>query len=312
MLKRFKMKRLIIVYNPRSSHYAQVQKEVLAKARALKGWAIGKFEVADTNVDDNARRLSRVFQDNDLVISAGGDGTATIAINGIMLSKAQNVRIGVLGLGNFNDTSRTFGNLKFDDIIKYESEAKEVWPLECSINKEHWRYGMCYFTIGMFAEACAVFDHPKTRKALQSGKKRTVFSLAVLVRWWLKQRKKHGLPKFMLGNSSDEFVACHKVSDYMAVNGKTVARMMRGGKFFTQKESFISYNGQLTKFFKLCWMMFRSIFRRVPGTESDYDCLVFAKPAKMMFQAEGEYAKLEGVEIVEINKAKKPLLAVMK
>ncbi len=304
------MKRLVIIYNPRSSHYGRVQRDVLAPARKLKGWMIGKFEIADTDVDDNAHRLARVFRDDDLVIAAGGDGTATIAINGIMLSSAKNVRIGVLGLGNFNDTARSFGNLKFDEIIK--GDAREVWPLECKINRTHWRYGMCYFTIGMFAEACAIFDHPKTRKALQSGRKRTYFSLGLLVRWWLKQHRKQWLPRFVLGNSSEEFVECAGASDYMAVNGKTVAKMMRGGKFYLQNESFMSFNGKMSKFWRLFAMMIRSVLKRIPGTESDYDCLVFPKPAKIMMQAEGEYKKLEGVELVEIAKAKKPLLAVMK
>lgn len=304
------MKRLIIVYNPRSSHYSRVDHEVLSKARKLKGWMVGKFEVADTDVDDNSHRLAKVFRDDDLVIAAGGDGTATIAINGIMLSDAKNVRIGVLGFGNFNDTARSFGDVKFEDIIK--GDAKEVWPLECKINREHWRYGMCYFTVGMFAEACAVFDHPKTRKALRSGRKRTIFSLGVLVQWWLRQRRKKWLPRFVLGNSSDEFIECEGASDYMAVNGKTVAKIMRGGKYYLQKDSFLSYNGRMNKFFRLAWMMVRSFFRHIPGTESDYDCLVFPKPAKIMMQAEGEYKKLENVAMVEISKSKKPLLAVMK
>ncbi len=304
------MKRLIIVYNPRSSHYGRVEREVLSKARKLKGWMIAKFAVADTDVDDNSHRLARIFRDDDLVIAAGGDGTATIAINGIMLSNAKNVRIGVLGFGNFNDTARSFGDLKFEDIIK--GEAKMVWPLECKINRTHWRYGMCYFTIGMFAEACAVFDHPKTRKALRSGRKRTIFSLGVLAQWWLRQRRKKWLPRFALGNSSDEFVECVGVSDYMAVNGRTVAKIMRGGKYYFQKESFLSYNGKMNQFFHLAWMMLRSLFCRIPGTESDYDCLVFRRPAKIMMQAEGEYKRLENVSMVEISKSKKALLAVMK
>ena len=96
------MKRLFIVYNPRSSHYAQVKKDIIEKLKGLKGVMIGKFEVAPTNVDDNAKRLAKVLSSGDLVIAAGGDGTANIAVNGIMLSRAQNVKFGVIGYGNFN------------------------------------------------------------------------------------------------------------------------------------------------------------------------------------------------------------------
>ena len=161
-------------------------------------------------------------------------------------------------------------------------------------------------------EACAVFEEPKTRKKLQKGNKRTMFSLKVLVKWWLRQRRKHQLPNFALGGASGEYIECKHKSDYMAVNSKTVAKMMKGGKYYLSKDGFLSYNGQMTKFFRLCLMMSKSILRRIPGTESDYDCLVFPKPAKMMVQAEGEYHKFADVEIVEISKAEKPLLAIVK
>ena len=305
------MKRLILVYNRRSSNFWRVEKEVLTKVRNLKGWAVGKFEVADTNVDDNSARLAKILSDGDLVMAAGGDATATIAINGIMSSKAQKVRVGVLAYGNFNDTARCFGDLKFEEILK--GDTQEVWPLECSVNRTHWRYGMCYFTVGMFAEACAVFDHPKTRKHLQKKrKKHMTFSLAVLAQWWVRQRRRKFLPSFTLGNSSEEFVDSKGASDYMAVNGISVAKMMKGGKWFLQDGYFLSTTGVLTKFFRLVGFMLRSIFRRIPGVESDYDQIIFKRPAKVMLQAEGEYMKLNDVELIEVRKAKKPILAIMK
>lgn len=305
------MKRLILVYNPRSSHYLHVKEGVIDKLRGLKGWMLGKFEVADTDVDDNAHRLARILMDDDLVIAAGGDGTANIAINGIMLSNRENVRIGVLGYGNFNDTARTFGKLSLEEILT--EKAQEVWPLECKINEKHWRYGMCYFTIGMFAEACAVFDHPKTRKALQKGKKRIFFSLSVLVHWWLKQHRKHRfMPEFSLGDKNGDFLPSNKASDYMAINGKSVAKMMRGGNYYLSKEDFLSCTGRMNRFWHLAGMMLRSVFKRIPGKESAYDCLVFRRPSKMMFQAEGEYKMIGDVSKVEIQKSKKPLLAIIK
>ena len=304
------MKRLILVYNPRSSHYTKVKRDVITKLQGLSGWMIGKFEVADTDVDDNAGRLAKILLDNDLVISAGGDGTANIAMNGVMLSGRKDVKLGVLGYGNFNDMARSFGKPKLQDIL--EGKPEKVWPLECSINGKHWRYGMCYFTIGMFAEACGVFDHPKTRRALRKGNKRTVFSLGVLIQWWMRQHRKQFMPEFELGGGTGEYVPSNKASDYMAVNGKTVAKIMRGGKYFLQKDGFLSAMGKMNKFWPLFAMMTRSVFHRVPGIESDYDELVFRKPSRMMFQAEGEYKMISGVEKVEIRKATAPLLVIMK
>ena len=158
-----------------------------------------------------------------------------------------------------------------------------------------------------------MFDHPKTRKALQKGKKSMFFSLSVLVRWWLKQRKRHRfMPEFSLGDLNGNFVTSKGASDYMAINGKTVAKMMRGGKYSEQKDCFLSATGVMTKFWPLAIMMLRSILKRIPGEESNYDCLIFRRPAKMMFQAEGEYKMIENVSMVEVRKSEKPLLAIMK
>lgn len=305
------MKRLFIVYNPRSSHYSSVKKDIIDRLHDLKGVLIGKFEVAPTNVDENAKRLAKILTSGDLVIAAGGDGTANIAINGIMLSKAQNVKFGVIGYGNFNDVARTFGSLKLEDILK--GKVKRVYPLECKINGKHWRFGMCYFTLGMFAEACAVFDAPKTRKTLRKGGRKTIFSLFTLVKWWLKNHRRKFLPeKFHLGDSSEEFMECQKVSDYMAVNGRSVAKIMKGSDWYLNDAAFLSMTGQMTKFRKLVPMMMKSVFKRIPGVESDYDCIVFPKATKVMIQAEGEYKMISGVRTVEIAKVGKPLLVVSK
>ena len=305
------MKRLFIVYNPRSSHYGQVKTDIIDRLKGLKGVMVGKFEVQPTNVDDNARRLAKVLTSGDLVIAAGGDGTANIAVNGIMLSKAQNVKFGVIGYGNFNDVARTFGSLKLDDILK--GHVKRVYPLECKINGKHWRFGMCYFTLGMFAEACACFDAPKTRKTLRKGGRKTIFSLLTLAGWWFKNHRRQFLPEsFQLGDSSEEFMECKMVSDYMAVNGRTVAKIMKGSDWFLRDSAFLSMTGQMTKFRKLVPMMLKSVFKRVPGAESDYDCIVFPEATKVMIQAEGEYKMISGVRTVEISKVDKALLVVTK
>lgn len=306
------MKRLLLVFNPRSSHFWQVERDILTKVRNLKGWMVGKYEIADTDVDDNAKKLARVVMDGDVVVAAGGDGTANIAMNGILLSKAQGVKLGVMGYGNFNDMARMFGKFELEEIL--EKSGKEVWPLECKINGEHWRYAMCYFTVGMFAEACAVFDKPKVRKKLQRKHKRSnlIGSIWSLAKWWFKEHKREFLPDFSVKNSSDEMICCDKCSDYMAINSPSVARIMKGGKYYSNENYFLSNIGCMTKFFKLIPMMLRSMFRQVPGIESDYDCLILSKASKIMLQAEGEYKMIDNVKTIEIEKTAAPMMVVMK
>lgn len=305
------MKRLVIVYNSRSSHYKDVEEDVIEPSRHLRGWMVARFEVAQVGVDENAHRLAKILQDDDLVIAAGGDGTASVAINGVMLTHAENVRIGVMGYGNFNDVARSFGNMSFEEIVK--SDATEVWPLNCAVNGKHWRYAMCYVTVGMFANACAVFDEPKTRKTLRKGGKRTVYSLFALLGWWFRQhRKTVFLPDFALGDASGDTLDKSNLSDYLAINSLSVAKIMKGEKMITKRKEFLSSMGRLTRFWKMVGFMLKSVFKKVPADVTEYDSLLFEKPAELMLQAEGEYVKLDKVSKIEICKSNRPLRAVMK
>ncbi len=304
------MRRLVIVYNSRSSHYKQVEEDVIEPARHLSGWMIGKFEIAQTSPEDNARRLAKYLVDDDLVIAAGGDGTATIAINGVMMAPAKNVRIGVTGYGNFNDVARCFGNLKFDEIIN--ANAHEVWPLRCVVDGKHWRFAMCYVTVGMFADACAVFDEPKTRKVLRKGGRKIVYSLFSLATWWLKNHKRIFLQSYNLGDASGDSIDKTGTSDYMAINSPSVAKIMKGERMLANRTEFLSTTGELTRFWKMIGFMLKSVFKKIPSEKSDYDVLKFNRPANVMIQAEGEYSQLENVSKIEIRKSSKPLLAIMK
>lgn len=304
------MKRLVIVYNPRSSHFKDVEENVIEPARHLTGWMVAKYEVAKIGVDENSRRLAKILKDNDLVIAAGGDGTASVAVNGVMLSSVKNVRLGVMGYGNFNDVSRSFGDMNFEEII--QANAHEVWPLRCIVNGKHWRYAMCYVTVGMFAEACAVFDEPKTRKTLRKGGRRTVFSLLTLVKWWFREHKRVFLPSYYLSDVSGDSVDKTATSDYMAVNSLTVAKIMKGDRLFRNKKEFLSATGELTRFWKLFGFMLKAVFKRIPAETSELDILRFNCPANVMIQAEGEYAELKDVKTIEVRKSAKPLLVVMR
>ncbi|MFV0485023.1 MAG: diacylglycerol/lipid kinase family protein [Candidatus Saccharimonadales bacterium] len=301
------MKRLMLVYNPRSSRFQDVEREVIEKARHLKGWMLGKFEVTNTDVDDNAARLARVLKDGDLVIAAGGDATATIALNGIMKSGYPEIRFGVVGFGNFNDMYRSFGKLKFEQILEQKT-AKKAYPLECIIDDSHFRYGMCYFTIGMFAEACAVFDDPKVRKKLRSKRKKSVvFSILALAKWWMKHHKSEFLPEFTIENKHYK-----NKSDYVAVNAPSMAKILHGRPFFLKKQIFRSVTGNLASFCGLMRIIVPSVLHQVPGSPSKGDVFMLEKPAKVMIQAEGEYKKVSVNEKIEVKKSTRPVWVITK
>lgn len=304
--RQYIMQRIIIVYNPRSSRHALVQKEVLEKLRDLEGFLVGKYEVRPTDVDDNARQLAKILRDDDLVISAGGDGTATITLNGIILSNT-NAKLGVLGYGNFNDLARTLGAKNLQDII--DGKVAELWPLDIKINDRHWRYSACYVTMGMFAESTAVFDKKTIRKKLKSGgKSRTIYSLIQLVKWYFANWGKRFIPNFKLNNQQVR----KNVTDYLAINGRSMAKMMRGGGWFLKKSGFRSRVACFGNLFELCWFMLRSIVHRVPGSDTEVDILEFTEPAELEIQAEGEYQRLKNVRKIEVRKATRPVRVILK
>ena len=132
------MKRLLIVYNPRSSRAADVKMEVIDKARKLAGFMVGKYEIEKIGLDQNVANLAKILKDGDIVLSAGGDATGVIAVNAIIES-GRDVTLAVLPYGNFNDLARTLGTNRFKDIfdldLSFEDRKLGRTALSVSENK---------------------------------------------------------------------------------------------------------------------------------------------------------------------------------
>lgn len=318
--------KLIIVCNPRSSHYAKVQREVLAPARQLKGWLIGKYELKPTDVDDNAEQLAKLLGDDDLVVVAGGDGTAAVAVNGILRSK-KNAALAALGYGNFNDVARMLGAKPpveyggeyvggITEIAQRFEAGKivEIYPLEAKVDGKLWRYAPCYVTLGMFAESAAVLNSQPVRKKLRTGRKHLIFSLWQLAKWYFSNRKREFLPEMAIERSKDKMSIEVKLpantTDYLAINSPRVAKLMRGVKCASKPKEFRSTTARLGSFWRLVWFMLRSVVVRIPGKKTTGDVIKFEQPSTVMIHAEGEYQELTDVKKIEIKKSKKALRVV--
>ena len=299
------MKRLFVVYNPRSSRFCDVEKEVLSHLPKLKGYIIGKYEVEPTGVDKNAAKFAKLLRDGDFVISAGGDATGVISANAILNSN-KDVTLAVLPYGNFNDLARTLGTKTLDDIT---GPAQKLYPLEIRVDGKHWRYATCYVTIGMTAEAVPLFDEPKIRKSLQKGHKSSWRSYIYLVKWYFKNRhKKVFIPEFKLNGKPQP----RNTSDYAAVNGRSMCRVMKGGYDYQVPQKFRSATYRLTNFWRLFKLMAKSILVRTPGVETKGDILEFTKPSTVSLQAEGEYQTFENIKTIEVKKTNKYIKVIQK
>ena len=320
--------KLIIVYNVRSSHYQAVRREVLVPARQLKGWLVGKYELKPTDVDDNAAQLAKLLHDGDLVVAVGGDGTAAVAVNGIMLSKKK-VTFSALGYGNFNDVAQMLGTRRpveyggeyvggiLEIVANFEAgKVGTLRPMEIKVNGKHWRYAPAYLTMGMFAESTAVLNSTAVRKKLRTGKKHWLFSIVQLAKWYFRERKQDFIPVGVTKQTKRGAAEYPKVeleagvTDYLAINSSRVAKFMRGSKSVGSTDEFLSVTGRLGNFWRLAWFMLRSILVKIPGRLSSVDVLSFAQPAMVTLHAEGESEELTGVEKIEVQKSEQALQTV--
>lgn len=302
------MKKLILVYNPRSAQHELIQKEVLATTRTLLGWMVAKFEVKPLDLMENAKRLARILDDGDLVIAAGGDGAAVMTINGIIES-GKRVTFGMLGYGHFNDFARTLGATHpveyggeylggvAEIVRKFEAgETREYYPLEVLVGGKHWRYTACYVTMGMAAEVTEIFDQKEVREKIQkTSHLRSYFRIA---RWYYRNRKQREfLPELKL---SGEKMA--QATDVIALNTPYMAKVMRGEKWYEKADKFAAGGFWLKRSWTLFKFMMRSMFSRVPFTEVGELMVEFEQPARFMIQTDGEYQLLEDVQKVEVKK----------
>ena len=305
------MQRLLIVYNPRSSRFADVKKGVLTPAQNLKGYLIGKYEVEQTNLEANITKLSKLIQDGDLVISAGGDATGIIASNGVLKS-GKDATLAVLPYGNFNDLSHTLGTSKLEDIINKPARSgpvQKLYPLEIIVDGKFFRYATCYVTIGMMAESVKIYDQPKMRKKLKTSFGRKISSYTDLAGWYFKYRyKKQFLPDFKLNGELQP----NNTSDYAAVNGRFLARVLKSTPYYQNPHTFLHETDRLTNFWRLSKLITKSIFFRIANTETTHDKIEFLEPATIELQAEGEYKVFKNIKQIEIKKSDKFIKVIHK
>lgn len=302
------MSRLVLVYNPNSSNFRRVKKDILDKKETIfKDYELDEYTIKKIGFENNVKNLTKLIKDDDLLLAAGGDATAAIAVNAIMESE-KDATLAVLPYGNFNDLARTLGTMKLEDL-DLNAKPIKLYPLSIFVDDEFWRFASCYVTIGMTGEAVELFDEPKFRKYMQKGHKSSWRSYIALAKWYFKNRKKKVfLPEFTINGKA----TVKKASDYAALSGKSMCRVMKGGEDFKKPEIFRSKALKTISFPRLCILMARSILHRTPGDDTKGDVLEFKQPATVELQAEGEYHTFENVKRIEVRKGNRCLKVITK
>lgn len=268
-----------------------MRERALSELRELRGYLVGKFEVKKASLEQNAKDLAAILKDGDLVLAVGGDGTTTMTLNAIMQSNRA-VALSSLAYGNFNDLGAMMGargGVK-EVVRRYEAgEVRSVYPLEVRIDGRYWRYALGYVTVGMLAASTTVFEEPKVREKLKTGKTGRFFSIWTLARWYFRNRRKQILPDFELNGQK-----MTGMTDYLAVNGPQVGGVMKGGDWYLEAGKFGGGAKRLRWLFGLLKFMFESMIKRMSLAETEGDILEFGEPTEVIIQGEGEFAKVKG------------------
>jgi hypothetical protein len=279
--------RVILVCNRKSTGYKRVEKEVVTTLREFilqqKGITFLRFDVESPTLEENAKRLANLIGDGDVVLVAGGDGTAGIGVNGIMQS-GKDAKFYVIPYGNFNDIIQ----------ILRSNSGKKVFPIEALIDGKHFRYALAYFTVGMMAESTKIFDDEKVRRKLRKSKFNLIFSLKTLLMWFFVNRKKDYIT-----------IDGQKYSDILVVNGKNVARLMKGGDYYLG-ENFLYTEQRLNNLFAMVFFMLQAMFSGIPGKKLKNKTIHFEEKQRIFIQSEGEYKDLV-VQEISFLKSKKSI-----
>ena len=279
--------RVILVCNRKSTGYKRVEKEVVTPLRGFvlqqKGITFLRFDVESPTLEENAKRLANLIGDGDVVLVAGGDGTAGIGVNGIMQS-GKDAKFYVIPYGNFNDIIQ----------ILRPNSGKKVYPIEALVDGKHFRYALAYFTVGMMAESTKIFDDEKVRRKLRKSKFNLIFSLKTLLMWFFVNRKKDYIT-----------IDGQKYSDILVVNGKNVARLMKGGEYYLG-ETFLYTEQRLNNFFAMVFFMLQAMFSGIPGRKLKEKTIHFEEKQRIFIQSEGEYKDLV-VQEISFSKSNKSI-----
>ena len=137
----------------------------------------------------------KVIKDGDTVLAAGGDGTLSTVVNGL-IAGGQKVNLVLLPLGQSNDAAGSFMTREtaMDIVNHINSPMINYNPLDLIINGKHFRYALHEWSIGHLANIGAWDD--RVQRANKITGKKTNVPLEIL-KYYTKEATKHpsaGIP----------------------------------------------------------------------------------------------------------------------
>lgn len=307
--------RTILVTNPKSSRAADVQRGVLHPLQE----ATTKFETLYTkspNAEDNISDIAEYIRPGDRIIVASGDGVAHQVANAILQSDIEDVTMGALAYGGFNDVAATFTNMKLHPatLIDADAQVADVHPLEIHVDEELYRYAILYSTMGWTALVAAMMEEPELRSAIQRSNFKLPKTLLAATSKYFKTRNSTPFPDFTRKGHEEE--NHHGITDILSVNGPHMGGLIRSGQNYYERDDFFQADLDVSRLPRNINFLGRSAINlvtgshlRLPGHEVTEDTLYF-NGASFGIQHEGEVQFLQNVTTTRTAKSKKTLRMV--
>lgn len=297
-------RRIVVAHNPHSSRARLVEKRVFRRLKEA-GISYVTVQVQQAPLANNVTRLKKEFQAGDIVLCAAGDGSAHAVAHSILAAKKENIAVGFLAFGNFNDLPKSFNSRKSQrDPLAFLAAAKEctVRPITLRVNQKPLRSALLYATIGWTAKAAARFDDPRVRHKVKSGHAGVLRSVWRLGIYYLTSRRSSMLPPLRL-NGEDHT----KLTDVLLVNGPTLARLFKTGRQFYNKSTFFVRTLNVRWLTPNIPFLIGGLIGWMRGDDMDRATVMFDAPTSVQVQCDGEVVMLDKVTRIDAGKTKASL-----
>ena len=306
--------RLVVVHNPNSTHGSEVESNIF---RRLDDASIGYERVPTVSpvYEDNVDLFAKSFRSGDRILVAAGDGTASQAVNGAILSGELGIEVAFEPFGNFNDLAASYnGTERIVDplrLVNSHASLLNIQPIRIEVNDELWRYAPAYSTVGWTAAATGLFMNGELRESLKQQHKHlvTARSFANLFAEYYRRRHDMALPHYLLNGSCE--IRTDR-TDIVALNARRMGRMIRlraarpdSGKFAYAElnvESLVKNRSFLAK----------AALGAMPADIAMRQQIEFCQPAAQVpIQTEGEFVLLKDVSKFTFTKEHREMVTVV-
>lgn len=276
-------------------------KDIIEPTKKLTDGEIIEYDIQPIDFSYNVRELSRILRNNDLIIVAGGDGTASIAANAALKSDASGTRLAVFAYGNFNDFQSNFRLKKraLKRILTGKSGVLTVRPAEISLDGVFWRFATLYFTAGLLAKSTQVFEKPKVRAAIteKSRLPRLIYSLWKLAGWFIHERRQI------------YSVNGQKATDFGVLVGQKMARVLRNrDNHRLQSWQIGTFRLRLTNLFKAgSFVLGSMLFGLKTEPLDEIEWKLAYKHNTIWLQTEGEGLEVKNIRTISARKSDKTI-----